>query len=119
MERLALNLGFHKDNENRFFDDHGSCIGKTSGALFPWEQRSVSGEVIRHYWPKDHCLEREPLQLEADVWGIVEKYPETYVLVLSNPEGQPVEVSEFAPSRYAGTGRPYPAPINLSFSVRA
>ena len=93
MERFALSRGFQKDQENRFFDDHGNWIAKSNGSLFPWEQRSASGDVVRHFWPKDHCLEREPLQLEADIWGIVEKHPENYVLVLSDPEGQPVEIS--------------------------
>jgi len=93
MERFALAQGFQKDGESRFFDDNGNWIGRAHGALFPWEQRSASGEVVRHYWPKDHCLEREPLQLEADIWGMVEKQPETYALVLSNSEGKPVEIS--------------------------
>ena len=93
MERFALRQGFQKDEANRFFDDHGNWIAKANSGLFPWEQRSASGEVIRHFWPKDHCLERDPLQLEAEIWSIVEKFPETYVLVLSDPEGQPVEIT--------------------------
>lgn len=93
MECFALSRGFQKDQENRFFDAHGNWIAKTNGSLFPWEQRSASGDVVRHYWPKNHCLEREALQLGADIWSLVEKYPENYVLVLSNPEGQPVEIS--------------------------
>ena len=93
MERFARSQGFQKDQANRFFDDHGNGIAKTNGSLFPWEQRSALGDVVRHYWPKDHCLEREPLQLEAAIWGMVEKQPEIYALVLSNSEGQPVEIS--------------------------
>lgn len=93
MERFALSQGFQKDDENRFFDDHGNWIGKANGGLFPWEQRTASGEVIRHYWLKDHCLERDPLQLEAEIWSIVENFPETYVLVLMDREGQPVEIT--------------------------
>ena len=68
-------------------------LGKTNGTLFPWEQKSATGKVTRHYWPKDHCLEREPLHLEAEVWSIVEKFPEKYVLVLSDPEGKPIEIT--------------------------
>jgi hypothetical protein len=93
MERLALDHGFHKDGENRFYDEYGNWIAKANDSLFPWEQRTASGDVVRHYWPKDHCLEREPLQLEAEIWSIVEKFPETYILVLSDPEGQPREVT--------------------------
>ena len=93
MERFALAQGFQKDHDNRFYDDHGNWIAKTVDGLFPWEQRSASGEVTRHYWAKDHCLQRDPLQLEAEIWSIAEKFPETYVLVLSDLEGQPIEIT--------------------------
>ena len=93
MERFALSQGFQKDQENSYFDKHGNRIAKANSSLFPWERRSESGDVIRHYWPKDHCLECEPLQLEAEIWGIVEKQPKNYALVLLNSQGKPVEIS--------------------------
>jgi len=93
IERFAKKQGFRKDQDNRFFDDHGNWISKATGALFPWELRSAAGEVERHYWPKEHCLEREPLQLDAEIWSVVERNPERYFLVLTNPEGNPTEVS--------------------------
>ncbi|MCP5129194.1 MAG: ATP-binding protein [Pseudomonadales bacterium] len=93
MERFALSEGFHKDYDSRFYDDQGNWIARANGSLFPWELRSANGEIKRHYWPKDHCLEREPLQLEAEIWSIVEKSPETYVLILANLEGEPVEIT--------------------------
>ncbi len=93
MERFALSQGFRKDHRNRFYDDHGNWIAKSLDGLFPWEQRSASGEVTRHYWPRDHCLQRDPLQLKAEIWSIAEKFPETYVLVLSDLEGEPVEIT--------------------------
>ena len=92
MERFALGQGFNKDHANRFHDDRGNWIAKANGGLFPWELRPAGGEVTRHYWPKDHCLEREPLHLEAEIWSIIEKSPESYVLILANLEGAPVEV---------------------------
>ena len=118
MERFALSQGFLKDQENRrFFDAHGNWIAKSNGSLFPWEQRSSSGDVVRHYWPKDHCLEREPLQLEVDIWGMVEKHPKNYVLVLSNPEGQPVEISgtRLCEMRERGDLTLYPATYRLVY----
>lgn len=93
MERHAIGQGYTKESDTRFFDNKGNFIDKASGSLFPWEKRSASGEVIRYYWAKDHCLEREPLQLEADIWGVLEKFPETYIVVLSSPDGKPVEFS--------------------------
>src|SRR3546814_7734420 len=69
MARFALAQGYKADGDDRFFHSDGSWIGRTSGARFPWERRAAAGGVLRHYYPKEHCLEREPLQIEADVWG--------------------------------------------------
>lgn len=91
MERFALSQGFRKDGDGSFFNDQGCTIGKANGASFPWEQRSQDGDLLKHYWPKDHCLEREPLELDAAIWGMLER-GENYVLVLSDPDGDPIEV---------------------------
>ncbi|WP_238474055.1 hypothetical protein [Altericroceibacterium spongiae] len=91
MERFALSQGFRKDGDGSFFNDQGCTIGKANGASFPWEQRSQDGDLLKHYWAKDHCLEREPLELDAVIWGMLER-SENYVLVLSDPDGDPIEV---------------------------
>ena len=33
------------------------------------------------------------MQLEADIWGLIEKSPEMYALLLSDITGAPVEVT--------------------------
>lgn len=91
--RFAQTLGFRLDGEDRFYHPDGSWIGRASGVRFPWERRSAGGEVLRRYYPKEHCLEREPLQIEADVWGLLEEKPEVYSFILVNPEGEPVEMT--------------------------
>jgi hypothetical protein len=91
--RFALALGYKADGEDRFYHSDGSWIGRANGARFPWEQRSAGGEVQRHYYPKDHCLQREPLQVEADVWGLLDQKPDGYSFILVNPEGEPVEMT--------------------------
>lgn len=91
--RFALALGYKPDGEDRFYHSDGSWIGRANGARFPWERRSASGEVLRHYYPKEHCLEREPLQIEADVWGLLDQKPDVYSFILVNPEGEPVEMT--------------------------
>jgi hypothetical protein len=93
IERFAEAQGFKKDNDERFFHDDGSWIGRATGARFPWERRDASGDLERFYWPKDHCLEREPLQLEADVWNLINQHPDKYALILLDIEGAPVEVT--------------------------
>lgn len=92
MERYALKCGFQKNNNNQFLDEHGNRIIKSVDSFFPWEKRSASGEIICYYWAKDHCLRRDPLEIEFEVWSAVEKSPETYVLILSDLEGQPIEI---------------------------
>lgn len=93
MARFAAAQGYKADGEDRFFHADGSWIGRANGTRFPWERRSAGGEILRHYYPKDHCLEHEPLQLEADVWGLLDQKPELYSFILINPEGGPVEMT--------------------------
>ncbi|NTJ06910.1 sacsin N-terminal ATP-binding-like domain-containing protein [Rhizobium lusitanum] len=93
MARFAAIQGYEDDGEDRFFHADGSWIGRGNGTRFPWERRSAGGEVLRQYYPKDHCLEHEPLQLEADVWGLLDQKPDLYSFILINPEGEPVEMT--------------------------
>lgn len=93
MARFALAQGYTADGDDRFFHSDGSWINRANGARFPWERRSASGQVLRHYYPKEHCLEREPLQIEADVWGLLDQKPDIYSFILINPEGEPVEMT--------------------------
>ena len=117
IERYAKSQGFRKDSDDRFFHEDGSWIARANGARFPWECRTAGGDLVRYYWPKDHCLEREPLQLEADIWGLIEQNPETYALVLTNVEGVPVEVtgSRLRAMRDEGEVTLYPATYRLVY----
>lgn len=93
MARFALSQGYKEDGSERFFHADGSWIGRTNGTRFPWERRSADGEILCHYYPKDHCLEHEPLQLEAEIWGLLDQKPALYSFILINPEGDPVEMT--------------------------
>ena len=93
IERYAMARGFRKAGEDRYRHVDGSCITRTRGDLFPWEQRGANGDIIRYYWPKEHCLEREPLEIEADVWERIDQSPGTCALVLATIEGEPVAVT--------------------------
>lgn len=93
VERFAKTQGFRKDGEERFYHENGSWIARARDSRFSWERRAANGDLLRYYWPKEHCLEREPLQLEADIWGMIEQHPETHALILSNVEGNPLEIT--------------------------
>jgi hypothetical protein len=93
IERFAIANGFKKDEDGHFFADDGRTIAKAHGSLFPWELRSVTGDVTKRFLPKEHCLERDPLQLGADIWGVLEREPDSYALILADPDDKPVEAS--------------------------
>ncbi len=118
IERYAKSQGFRKDSDDRFFHEDGSWIARANGARFPWERRTATGALVRYYWPKEHCLEREPLHLESDIWRLVEQHPETYALVLADIEGSPVEVtgSHLRAMRDEGELTLYPATYRLVYS---
>jgi len=93
IERFARRMGYKKDGENSFYHPDGSRIKKVNVNNFQWERYSASGELVRSYWPKDHCLQMEPLQLDAEVWGLVDRFPQSHAFILSDPEGEPVELT--------------------------
>jgi len=117
MEQFAKARGFRKEGDGRFFSDSDGWIARTNGVRFPWEYRDANGELVCYYWHKDHCLEREPLQLEADIWGLIDEHPETYALILSDNEGNPVEItgSRLRAMRDEGKVTLYPATYRLVY----
>jgi hypothetical protein len=72
---------------------------------------------VCYYWPKDHCLEHEPLQLEADIWSLIEQQPESYALILSSVDGAPVEFAGTQLRRMRDEGKVtlYPASYRLVY----
>lgn len=92
MEQFAIAQGFEQVDERRFVHPDGSWIARTIGDRFPWEFGTAAGEIVRGYWPRNHCLERTPLQIDADIWALIERDPDRYALVLESPEGEPVEI---------------------------
>ena len=92
MARFAASLGYRADGENRFYHSDGSWIAKSDGSNFSWARYAASGDVLQYFKPRDHCLKKAPLEIEADVWEIIKSRPETYSLVLSDLDGKPIPV---------------------------
>lgn len=117
LERYAVGSGFRKDNEKRYYHENGSWIGKTNGNSFPWEHRSADGALVRYLWPKDHCLDRAPLQLEADIWGLIDQQPDTHSLLLADAHGNPIEITgaRLRAMRDEGSITLYPASYRLVY----
>ena len=120
MERFALGIGFQKDGSDRFFHDDGSWIEKSSDSPY-WERHAAGGSVVRYYWARDHCLEHEPLQIGAEVWGLIDKFPDTYAFVLADPQERPIELvgSQLHLMRENGAIKLYPASYRVVFDATA
>jgi hypothetical protein len=116
IERFAKAQGFRKDGDERFFHEDGSWIGRAAaGSSFPWDRRNRAGELIRSYLPLPWCLEREPLEIKAEVWGLLEQRPDLYALIGTRPDDSPIELTGTALVELRQTGKVtlYPATYRL------
>lgn len=116
MERFAIANGFQKDNAGRYHHPDGGWIEKVTGSPFPWERRDASGVLRVSYLAKDHCLEREPLEIGADQWQLIQDAPAGYALIITTPEGLPREIdgATLLQERDAGRLALYPATYRLA-----
>ena len=93
IERFAQELGFAMNGTGKFDHTDGMSLERTSGNAFPWELKSALGDILQYYWPREHCIQQEPLQLDADIWELCQQYPGLYSLVLISENGAPIEIS--------------------------
>ena len=93
IERFAKALGFSANGNGKFYHTDGHWLERTQGNVFPWELRSPNGDLVQYYWHREHCIQQEPLQLQADIWGLCERFPDRYSLILTDPDRVPVAVS--------------------------
>lgn len=117
IERFAQNLGYKKSGEDRYVRADGSWLAKFAGETFPWVCGNSAGEILCRYWIKDHCLELEPLQIDAAIWGMVEKFPQTYAFLLSDTQGKATEIrgEQLNIMRNSGQLKLHPATYRLVY----
>jgi hypothetical protein len=93
IERFAREHGFRKNEDGRFCHPDGSWISRADDTRSMWERWSANGELVCSYKPIDHCLDRGPLVLDAEIWGLIEESPSTYGLILLDAQGGAVEMT--------------------------
>ncbi len=94
IDRFAEQNGFRKDSDDRFFHSNGSWIAKNKDGIgFQWEQRRGNGSIVKFYHVRDHCLEKKPLEVDTDVFGLLRNYPDLYSLVIVDSEDAPIELT--------------------------
>lgn len=92
MEQFLQKSGFTPEDERRYRHRDGTIIERVTNNVIPWERRNAEGQVIRRYWCKSQCLERDGLEISYEVWEFLKKHPEQVSLVLTDPKGHPVVV---------------------------
>ena len=93
IEQFASVSGFIDTRGNNFHRSDGCRLIRAQGTVFQWQLWTANGRLLQSYWLRNHCIDREPLELPAEVWGWCERSPDHYSLVLVNKEGVPVEIS--------------------------
>lgn len=93
IERFATLRGFQRNRDGDFTNASGERIVRETAAVFPWKHHASDGELLRSYYPKELCLERSPLQLETEAWGLMEKFPTMYSMLLLDIDSTPVEMT--------------------------
>ena len=117
IERFAQALGFAMNGSGRFEHTDGRSMERTLGSAFHWELRSGQGDILQYYWLKEHCIQQEPLQLDADIWELCQRAPELYSLVLIDVNGVPVPIpgSQLVEMREQDRLVLYPATYKLEY----
>ena len=117
IERFAQALGFAVNGTGKFAHTDGMSLERTSEKAFPWELKSAQGDILQYYWPKEHCIQQEPLQLDADIWELCQQVPELYSLVLVDVNGAPSQIrgSQLVKMRKQDRLVLYPATYKLEY----
>ena len=94
IDRFAAQNGFRKDSDDRYFHSNGSWIAKNKDGIgFQWEQRRNNGSLVKFYHVRDHCLEKKPLEVDTDVFGLLRNHPDLYSLVIVDVDDAPIELT--------------------------
>ena len=117
IDRFAQALGFAMNGNGKFEHTDGRSMGRTSGNAFPWELRSGQGDILQYYWPKEHCIQLEPLEMDADIWELCQRSPDLYSLVLMDVDGVPIRIrgSELVEMRERDRLVLFPASYRLEY----
>lgn len=90
IERFAAVQGFEVKSDRTFVHPDGRLLLRTDDGIFPWIEKSRDECV--YYYPMEHCMEKEPLDVRADVWGMLERFPDQYALILLDLQDMPTRV---------------------------
>jgi hypothetical protein len=121
IESFAAAKGFRKKSEDRFVHSNGQSIIRERSDRFAWQLVGPSGDVIQSYFALARSLEKEPIELDAEIWAALEHFPRGKSLVLESLDGAPIEISgeQLLAQRAAGLIKLYPAKYRVVYEPTA
>ncbi len=93
IERFAKLMDFSSDGNGKFSHSELGSLEPARDNAFPWKLTSLSGELIQYYWLKEHCIQLEPLEIDAEIWEHCERSPNRCALILIDETRNPIEIS--------------------------
>jgi hypothetical protein len=90
VERFAAAKGLRPDGNGKFIGVDGTILQRAQDSAFPWELRQPGREESQFLMPSEHCLERESIVLDAEVWSLLRSSDAKYVLLLLAPDSSPI-----------------------------
>ena len=93
IEVYATSLGYQLGNDGVYVDLSGNRIRKSSNSQFQWVFENSDDDSEQNFVALEHCLDREPLTIESDVWHMIEQRPDEYGLILIDHQGHPERFS--------------------------
>ena len=90
VERFAAAKGLRSDGNGKFIGGDGTILQRAQDSVFPWELRCPGSEESQFLMPSEHCLERESIVLDAEVWSLLRSSDAKYVLLLVAPDSSPI-----------------------------
>jgi len=118
IERYASARGYQKETESgRYTHPDGSWLQRSDSRIFHWEEYSAEGRLLQSYWLREHCLQESPVKLDAAVWGLCQRHPEQYTLILVDTDDRPLELNgrELLRLRDSGVLKLYPAEYRIAW----
>jgi hypothetical protein len=115
MERYAAVLGLRSDGNGQFIGDD-IMLARVQDSVFPWELRSLSEGLFQRLLPQEQCLDRGPITVDSEVWGLLQVAPENYALLVITLDDEPVLLtgSQLNSQLKAGRIQLFPARYRLA-----
>lgn len=90
-ERFALMNGFSFDVDGNFRHPDGRWLSRSATFKKIWEMYQPNGKLRHRYLAEEIRLDLNPMEIEADIWALLEKEPERMSIILLDREDQPLE----------------------------